>query len=51
MPFPMIHLRIGWNILKGMGEIKRPADFLLGVLAPDAVHVRAHYNSDMKRAS
>lgn len=51
MPFPMIHLRIGWNILNGTGEIKRPADFLLGVLAPDAVHVRAHYHSDMKRVS
>jgi hypothetical protein len=51
MPFPMIHLRVGWNILNGMREIKCPADFLLGVLAPDAVHVRVPYHSDMKRMS
>lgn len=51
MPFTMIHLRIGWNILSGIPGIKSPSDFLLGVLAPDAVHMRAHYHSDMKRAS
>ena len=51
MPFVMTHLFIAYNILNKMPQIKNPSDFLLGALAPDAVHFRENYNSDMKKKS
>lgn len=51
MPFVMTHLYIAYNILSDTPQIKNPGDFMLGALAPDAVHYRESYNSDMKKAS
>ena len=51
MPFPMIHLSIAYNILKNTTTIKKPCDFMLGAVAPDSVHFRDNYNSDMKKIS
>jgi len=51
MPFAMTHLYIAYNILSNTPEIKKPCDFLLGALAPDSVHLRNNYNSDMKKKS
>lgn len=51
MPFSMTHLYIAYNILSNTPQIKKPCDFLLGALAPDSVHFRNNYNSDMKKKS
>lgn len=51
MPFAMTHLWIAQNLLKRTDRIKNPGQFILGALAPDAIHFRDDYNSDMKKAS
>lgn len=51
MPFAMTHLYIAYNILSNTPQIKKPCDFLIGALAPDSVHFRNNYNSDMKKKS
>lgn len=51
MPFPMTHLNIAYNILSNTPQIKKPCDFMIGALAPDSVHFRNNYNSDMKKKS
>ncbi|MGF7059678.1 zinc dependent phospholipase C family protein [Brassicibacter mesophilus] len=51
MPFAMTHLYIAHNILSNTPQIKKPCDFMLGALAPDSVHFRDNYNSDMKKKS
>lgn len=51
MPFAMTHLNIAYNILSTTSQIKKPCDFILGALAPDSVHFRDNYNSDMKKKS
>jgi len=49
MPFAMTHLYIAYNILSNTQQIKKPCDFLLGAIAPDSVHFRENYNSDIKK--
>ncbi|MCB2291317.1 hypothetical protein LGK97_16440 [Clostridium sp. CS001] len=51
MPFAMTHLCISYNILINTPQIKKPYDFMIGALAPDSVHFRHNYNSDMKKKS
>lgn len=51
MPFAMTHLYIAYNILSNTPQIKKPCDFMLGALAPDSVHFRDNYDSDMKKKS
>lgn len=51
MPFAMTHLYIAYNILSTTPQIEKPCDFMLGALAPDSVHFRDNYNSDMKKKS
>ena len=51
MPFQMTHLEIAYNIVKNTPGIKNPGDFILGAIAPDSVHLREGYNSDMKKKS
>lgn len=51
MPFPMTHLAIAINILQSTPQIQNPSDFILGSIAPDSVHFRENYNSDMKKKS
>lgn len=48
MPFAMTHLNIAYNIIKTTPEIKNPNDFMLGAVAPDSVHFRKNYISEMK---
>ncbi|GKX30893.1 hypothetical protein SH1V18_33730 [Vallitalea longa] len=48
MPFAMTHLLIAHNIIKDTPQIKNPNDFMLGSVAPDSVHNRSNYDSDMK---
>jgi hypothetical protein len=52
MPFQMTHLHIAKNIHQLFPEtIKDLSQFYLGTVAPDAVHNRAGYISDYKKAS
>lgn len=51
MPFPMVHLSSAKNILNHTREIVKPCEFLLGSIAPDSVHFRANYVSEMKKIS
>lgn len=51
MPFAMTHLYIACNIVNNTPQIKKPRDFMLGSLAPDSVHFKANYDSDMKKKS
>ncbi len=48
MPFAMTHLYIAHNIINKTPYLKKPNDFMLGALAPDSVHFRNNYVSDMK---
>ena len=47
MSYPMVHLSVAWALLPD-ARAAEPADYMLGAVAPDAVHYRADYNSDMK---
>ena len=49
--FPMVHLSIARNILGAAHHIKNPCQFMLGSIAPDSVHFRPDFNSDMKKVS
>jgi hypothetical protein len=52
MPFQMTHLYIAKNIYQRFPEtIKDVSQFYLGSVAPDAVHNRAGYISENKKAS
>ncbi len=51
MPFPMVHLSIAKHILRVASHIKKPCQFLLGSIAPDSVHFRPDFESDMKKES
>ena len=52
MPFTMTHLIIAKNIADTYaGHIGSLAQFYLGSIAPDAVHNRADYRSEYKKAS
>ncbi|CAM4161634.1 zinc dependent phospholipase C family protein [Paenibacillus alkaliterrae] len=48
MPLPMVHISIAEKIFRHKGmEIN--ADFLLGSIAPDAIHMREHTTREDKR--
>lgn len=51
MPFPMVHLCIADKILQSSNRLKNEAGFILGSIAPDAVHFRGNYSSDYKKVS
>ena len=52
MPFGMTHLCIAKNLNERLSKvIKDVPQFYLGNMAPDAVHNRANYVSDYKKAS
>lgn len=51
MAYPIAHLCIAYNVLATTAQIKEPCEFLLGALAPDSVHFRDNYKSDMKKIS
>lgn len=49
--FPMAHLCLAKNILDNTPQIEKPSQFMLGSIAPDSVHLRPGFNSDIKKAS
>jgi hypothetical protein len=52
MAFTMTHLIISKNVFEIFtGHIENLSQFYLGSIAPDAVHNRANYNSEFKKAS
>ena len=51
MPFPMTHFLVAGNILKVTPSIRDDAAFILGSVAPDAVHCRSDYRSEDKQKS
>ena len=49
MSYPMVHLSVAWLLMERDPSILSPADFLLGAVAPDAIHYRpGDYTSDWK---
>lgn len=53
MSYPMVHLKVAYGLLArhGGGWIERPGDFLLGSVAPDAVHFHDRYDVSLKEKS
>lgn len=53
MSYPMVHLKIAYGLLSrdGGGYIERLGDFLLGSVAPDAVHFHEEYDVSLKEKS
>ena len=53
MSYPMVHLKVAYELLAryGDGNIERPEDFLLGSVAPDAVHFHNEYDVSLKERS
>lgn len=39
MSFQMIHMEIAYRLLQYLPQVKHPAEFILGSVAPDAVHM------------
>lgn len=53
MSYPMVHLKVAYGLLARYdgGRVERPGDFLLGAVAPDAVHFRDNYDVSLKEKS
>ena len=51
MPFPISHLMIGYEIMQQTDRIKNPYEFMLGSIAPDAVHHRPDFERSLKSKS
>lgn len=48
MSFQMIHMEIAYRLLPYLPQVKHPAEFILGSVAPDAVHMALHYEVGRK---
>ena len=51
MPYPMIHMEIAYQVSGRFDRIKKKGDFLLGSVAPDAVHFHEKYDVHQKEIS
>ncbi|MCM1038595.1 MAG: hypothetical protein NC434_04665 [Ruminococcus sp.] len=51
MPYPMIHLEVAYRLTKEFDWIEKMGDFLLGSVAPDAVHFHENYDVREKERS
>ena len=51
MAYSMIHLEVAYRLLNKWDWIKNPGDFLVGAVAPDAVHFCEDYQVQMKEKS
>ena len=51
MAYSMIHLEVAYRLLNKWNWIKNPGDFLVGAVAPDAVHFCENYQIQMKEKS
>lgn len=48
MSLQMIHMEIAYRLLEYLPQIEHPAEFILGSVAPDAVHMNSHYDVNSK---
>lgn len=48
MSLQMIHMEIAYRLLEYLPQIEHPAEFILGSVAPDAVHMNPHYDVSSK---
>ena len=48
MAYQMIHMEIAYRLLKRIPQISNAAEFILGSVAPDCVHMNPDYNVNMK---
>lgn len=51
MSYQMIHLEVAYRLLEHYQWINSPGNFLLGAIAPDAVHFHKEYQVDLKEKS
>lgn len=51
MPYPMVHMLIACRVMEKTGQIERPGDFILGSVAPDAVHFHKGFLPEMKETT
>ena len=51
MAYSMVHLEVAYRLLNNWNWIKAPGDFLVGAIAPDAVHFCENYQIQMKEKS
>lgn len=48
MAYQMIHMEIAYRLLNRMPQTENAAEFLLGSVAPDSVHMAPHFTIDRK---
>ena len=48
MAYQMIHMEVAYRLLDRLPWIKEKADFILGSVAPDSVHMNPAYQVSMK---
>lgn len=48
MAFQMTHMEVAYRLLKKWDWVKYPAEFIVGSVAPDSVHMRDNYDVSMK---
>lgn len=48
MSFQMIHMEVAYRLLNQIQQIKNPAEFILGSVAADSVHMNLNYDISMK---
>lgn len=48
MSLQMIHMEIAYRLLEYLPQIEHPAEFILGSVAPDAVHMNPDYDVSSK---
>ena len=48
MAFQMIHMEIAYRLLERIPQIENAAEFILGSVAPDSVHMNPHFEIGMK---
>lgn len=48
MSLQMIHMEIAYRLLQYLPQVKHPAEFILGSVAPDAVHMAMHFDVNRK---
>ena len=51
MAYQMIHMEVAYRLLDRLPWIKEKADFILGSVAPDSVHMSPAYQVSMKEKS
>jgi len=44
MPLPMVHLGVAYNIIESGFNVSDLPSFYLGVISPDAIHMRQNAN-------